>query len=53
MNIIKHNGELLLLQHEGNRQLASALADGAHILLQRLTKLLAKALRRKPGAHPF
>lgn len=53
MNIIEQNGKLLLQQHEGNRQLASALADGAHILLQHLTRLLAKALRRKPGAHPF
>lgn len=53
MNIIEHNGEVMLRQYEGNRQLASALADSAHVLLRRLTKLLAKALRRIPGSHPF
>lgn len=53
MNIFEHNGEVLLQQYEGNRQFASALADGAQVLLRRLTKLLAKALRRVRGAHPF
>ena len=53
MNIIEDNGKVLLQQHKGNQQLALALADSAHLLLQRLTKLLAKALRRIPGAHPF
>ncbi len=53
MNFIKHNGKVLLQQHEGNRQLASALVDSAHVLLRRLTKLLAQILRRVPGAYPF
>jgi len=53
MNFIEHNGKVLLQQHEGNRQLASALAGNVHALLRHLTTLLAKALRRIPGAHPF
>lgn len=53
MNIIEHSGEVMLQQHEGNRQIASALAHSAHVLLGRLTTLLANALRRVPGAHPF
>ena len=53
MNFIEQHGKVLLQQHEGNRQLASALADSAHVLLGRLTTLLAKAFRRIPGAHPF
>jgi len=43
----------MLQQHEGTRQIASALADDAHLLLQRFTKFLAKALRRIPDAHNF
>lgn len=53
MNFIEHNGKALLQQHEGNRQIAFALADNAQVLLRHLTKLLAKVLRRIPGAHPF
>ncbi len=53
MNIIEHQSKVLLQQLEGNRQLASALGDSAQLLLRRLTKLLATALRRNPGAHPF
>ena len=53
MNFIEHNGKALLQQHEGTRQLASALTDGAQVLLRRLTKLLATALRRVGRAHPF
>jgi hypothetical protein len=53
MNIIEHNDKILLQQHEGNRQFASALADSAQMLLRRLTKLLAKMPRRIPGAYPF
>jgi hypothetical protein len=41
MRIIEQNGKVLLQQHEGNRQLASALADSAPVLLRRLTKSLA------------
>ena len=52
MNIIEQNCKVLLQQHEGNRQFASALADGAYVLLRRLTTLLANALRRVPGAYP-
>ncbi len=53
MNFIEQHGEMLLQQHEGNRQLASALADNAQLLFRRLTKLLTKALHRIPGAYPF
>ncbi len=53
MAFIEHNATVLLQQQEGNRQLASALADSAHVLLGRLTTFLAKALRRVPGAYPF
>ncbi len=53
MNFIEHNGKILLRQYEGNRQLASVLAESAQMLLQRFTTLLAKALRRNPGAYPF
>ncbi len=52
MNVIEHYGNALLQQHEGNRQLASALAGTAHVLRRRLTELLAKARARIPGAHP-
>lgn len=53
MNIIEINGKALLQQHEGNRQLASALSNGAQLLLRRVTKLLTVAFRRVPGAYPF
>ncbi len=52
MNFIEYNGKALLQQHEGNRQLASALGNGAQLLLRRMAKLLAAAFRRVPGAHP-
>lgn len=51
MNIFEQHGEVMLQQHEGNRQLASALADGTRLLLQRFTKFLVKVLCRVPGAH--
>jgi hypothetical protein len=53
MNFIEQHGKVLLQQHEGNRQLASALADSTQLLFRRLTKLLAKAFHRIPGAYPF
>ena len=53
MNIIEHNGNVLLQQHEGNRQIAFALARNAQALFRRLTRLLANGFRRVPGAHPF
>lgn len=53
MNIIENYGTALLQQHEGNRQLASALASSARALFQRLATLLAKTLRRVLGAQPF
>ncbi len=53
MNIFEHNGEVLLQRYEGNRQLASALADSAQVLFRRLTEVLAKALDRIPGTYPF
>lgn len=53
MNFIERHGNALLQQHEGNRQLASALADSTQLLFRRLAKLLAKVLHRIPGAYPF
>lgn len=41
MNIFEHYGAMMLLQHEGSRQFASALAGSVRALLRRLPKLLA------------
>ncbi len=41
MNIFEHYGAIMLLQHEGNQQFASALAGSVRALLRRLPKLLA------------
>ena len=41
MNIFENYGATMLLQHEGNQRLASALAGGLQALLRRLPKLLA------------
>ncbi len=41
MNTFDNYGEMLLQQHEGNRQIASALAKYARVLVRRFAKLLA------------
>lgn len=40
-----------MLRDEGNRQLASTLADGGRTLVRHLGRLLGKALRNVPGEH--
>lgn len=50
MNIFEHYGTVMLQQHEGNQQLASALARSVRVLLRRAAKLLAGTLRRVPAA---
>jgi hypothetical protein len=45
MNMFETLGEAQLLRHEGNRQLAFALADGTRALLRRLAQAVGKALR--------
>ena len=53
MNILDNYGEVLLQQHEGSRQLASALAKSARASLRRLVKLLIAVHRHAPGEyHP-
>ena len=52
MNIFDNYGEILLRQHEGSRQIASALAGSAQALGRRLAKLLAAMRRHGPGGHP-
>ena len=50
MNIFEHYGTAVLQQHEGNQQLASALAASVRALLRRLPKLLAGPHHRTPTA---
>ena len=49
MNILDNYGEVLLQQHEGSRQIASALAKSARSSVLRLAKLLSAVRRRVPG----
>lgn len=53
MNILDRYGEVLLQQHEGNRQVASALAQSARGLVRRVAKLLTTMRGRVPGGHPL
>ena len=48
MRVFDNYGEILLLQHEGNRQIASALLASAWVP-RRFAKLLAALRRRSPG----
>lgn len=50
MNIFEHYGTTMLLQHEGNRQLASAFIGNVQVWLRRLPKLLAGTFHRTPTA---
>ena len=50
MNIFEHYGTAMLQQHEGNQQLASALAGSVRAWFRRLPKLLAGTPRRTPTA---
>ncbi len=53
MSIFDNYGEMLLRQHEGNRQIASVLAAGAQALGRRLAKLLTAMRRHRSGGHPL
>ena len=51
MNTLDNYGEILLQQHEGNCQIASALAKSARASVRRLAKLLIAMHRHGPGEH--
>jgi len=53
MNYLETRGKILLQQHEGDLQLAAALAESAGALSRRLMKLLVTALRHVPDTHPI
>lgn len=50
MNTFTNYGEILLQQHEGKRQIASALAGNMRVLVRRLGKLLMAVCRHESGA---
>jgi hypothetical protein len=50
-NILSTAGQNLMLQAEGNQQLASALADGVRTLTRRLARRFSVALRSAQGTH--
>ena len=52
MNNLDQYGEILLQQHEGGRQIATALANGARVSVRRLAKLLNAVRRHVPGGYP-
>ena len=52
MNTLDNYGAALLQQHEGNRQIASALAKCARMSVRRLAKLLIAVRRHVPGEYP-
>ena len=53
VSILETYGEVLLQQHEGNRQIASALAEGARVSVRCFAKLLAAIRRHSPGKNPL
>ena len=52
LNTFSTSGQNLMLQAEGNQQLASALADGVRTLTRRLARRFSVALRSAHGTHP-
>lgn len=52
LRIIDNYGEAMLQQHEGNRQIASALAQSARASFRRFAKLLTALRRHVPGERP-
>ena len=52
MNILDNYGEMLLQQHKGNQQIASALAARARVLVRRLAKLLLAVRLHGLGTFP-
>lgn len=52
MNSFSNYGEILLQQHEGRRQIASALASSVRVLVRRVAKLLTAMRRHDLGARP-
>jgi hypothetical protein len=53
MNILETLGHAQMLRDEGNRQLASALADGARRLTRFLARFAGETLRHVPDEHPY
>jgi hypothetical protein len=53
MIILEMLGRAQMLRDEGNRQLASALADSPRRLMWRLARFIGEALRHVPNEHPF
>jgi hypothetical protein len=53
MSIFETLGHAQMLRDEGNRQLASALAEGARNLMRYLVRLTGEALRHVPDEHPY
>ena len=51
LNTLSTAGQNLMLQAEGNQQLASALADGARTLTRRLARRFSVALHSAQGTH--
>ena len=51
LNTFSTSGQNLMLQAEGNQQLASALANGARTLTRRLARRFGAALRSAQGTH--
>lgn len=52
MTTLDNYGEILLQQHEGNRQIASALAERARVLVRHVAKLLMAMRDRVPDDQP-
>jgi hypothetical protein len=53
MTIFETLGHAQILRDEGNRQFASALADGARRLTRYLARMVRAALRHVPDEHPY
>jgi hypothetical protein len=53
MSIFETVGEAALLRAEGDRQLASTLAQGWNRLLQSVTHLFGRMFNNVPDQHPL
>ena len=52
MTTLDNYGEILLQQNEGNRQIASAVAERARVLVRHVAKLLMAIQDRVPNDQP-
>jgi hypothetical protein len=53
MSIIDIIGKTVLQQHEGDQQLASALAQAARASTRHTGRFLGRTLRSAPSEHPL